>query len=94
VREDEHVDEALSIPAVFALQVTAHPDKTAVIGADKIYTYKELDEASNKVANGLLRAGAEKGSVVAIMLRRTSRTVAASMGIIKAGCCFLPIDPE
>jgi amino acid adenylation domain-containing protein len=94
IREDEHLDDALSIPEVFAQHAQRSPDKTAVIGSDRSYTYRELAETTDKIANALIVKGVNPGTPVAFILHRTSRIPAAQLGIIKSGGCFLPIDPE
>jgi amino acid adenylation domain-containing protein len=94
IRNDERLDDALSIPEVFAKQVKSHPEKIAVIGKDRSYTYRELSEVTDKIANFITSKGAKPGSPVAFILRRTSKIPAAELGIIKSGCCFIPIDPD
>jgi amino acid adenylation domain-containing protein len=94
IRADEHVDETLSIPDVFAQHALKDPGKAAVIGTDRSYTYAELADVTDRIANALIANGVRPGSPVAFILRRTSRIPAAQLGIIKSGGCFIPIDPD
>jgi amino acid adenylation domain-containing protein len=94
IREDEHLGDALSIPEIFARQVKKNPSKLAIVGSDRSYTYGELADTTNRLANALIARGVTPGSPVAFILRRTSKIPAAQLGIIKSGCCFIPIDPE
>lgn len=86
----------LKVPAhrLFEMQVEKHPDKKAVTTSDATYTYKELNEHANRIANYLLDAGIKTGDMVGIVLERTVDLVAAQLGILKAGGAFLPMLPE
>ena len=78
----------------FEAQAELKPDDIALISNEKTYTYKELNELSNRVANGLIERGVEPGHNVLIMLPRTGELIASIIGILKAGCAFIPIDME
>ena len=45
------------------------PNRAAIIDDDGTFTFKELDEAANAVANGLLAEGVRGGDGVAILAR-------------------------
>jgi acetyl-CoA synthetase len=49
-------------------------------------TYGELDVLSNRVANGLRRAGVDCGGAVAVVLPMSPEAVAIYLGLVKAGC--------
>jgi amino acid adenylation domain-containing protein len=70
------------------------PDHIALLACDCSYTYAELNAEANKVANALLKLGVQKEERVAFMLRRTSRVLVAMLGVLKAGCAYIPLDPE
>lgn len=54
-----HVREKNTIPKIFAETVQRHGDKTALIfeGTGERWTFLQLDEYSNRVANFLLERG-------------------------------------
>jgi non-ribosomal peptide synthetase component F len=74
--------------------VESKPDEIALISNGKEYTYSELNELSNRVANGLIKRGVEPKHNILIMLPRTADLIASILGILKAGCGFIPIDLE
>ncbi|WP_458406165.1 amino acid adenylation domain-containing protein [Methanobrevibacter sp.] len=78
----------------FEAQVESKPNDIALVSNEKEFTYKQLNELSNKVANGLIRRGVEPRHNILIMLPRTSNLIAAIIGVLKAGCGFIPIDME
>ncbi len=57
-------------------------------------SYRELDEASNRLARALMARGAAPGSVVALICDRGIDMVAAWLAVLKAGAAYLPIDPD
>lgn len=68
--------------------------QAAVVCAQKSVTYRELEEKSNSLANFLLVSGARKSDLVAILTDDVAEAIAAILGILKAGCAFVPLDPQ
>ncbi|PZE20567.1 non-ribosomal peptide synthetase [Paenibacillus xerothermodurans] len=83
-----------TIHALFEEQAERVPDKVAVVlGADEL-TYRELNERANRLA-GLLRAkGVQPESIIGMMLEPSVDVVVAIIAILKAGCAYMPIDPD
>ncbi len=78
----------------FEYQAKLHPERTAIIACDGKFTYAETDRRANVIANALLKRGVKSGSRVVILLDRTSKFLAAMLGILKAGGAFIPTCPE
>lgn len=69
-------------------------DRIAVVEADREITYAELDRWSRSIAVELVRAvGPMRGRSVAIAGPRGAATIAAMLGVVRAGGWFVPIDP-
>ena len=66
--------------------------KTAIVMGDRRVSYAELDAASNKVANALIKMGVSKGDHVAMMLPNSPEFASIYFGIIKAGSIAVPLD--
>lgn len=66
--------------------------KTAVVLGDRRLSYAELDEASNKVANALLKMGTGKGDRVAMLLANSPEFIIIYFGIVKTGGIAVPLD--
>jgi len=82
--------------------VLKHPQKTALEFASALHedkfvsqcwTYKELDAEGNKIANLLLKNGVKPGRLVAICFDKCPEASFAILGILKAGCAFVAVDP-
>lgn len=69
-----------------------YPDKPALVSGDKVMTYKELDEATNQVAQGLLDLGLKRFDRVAILAHNTIHHVLTWLGTAKAGGIYLAIN--
>jgi amino acid adenylation domain-containing protein/non-ribosomal peptide synthase protein (TIGR01720 family) len=82
-----------SIPAAFAAQVARVPEAAALSGTERSWTYRELDDASNQLANLLSQAGVGAGQRVALLLPRTADAVVAILAVLKTGAAYVAIDP-
>lgn len=60
----------------------------------RFFTYEELDQDSNKVSNLLVHSGIKPGDVVAICFEKCVEATVASIGILKAGCICVALDPN
>lgn len=58
-----------------------------------MFTYKQIDEASNILAHHFLAKGVRRGDVVMVYAHRGVDLVVAVMGVLKAGATFSVIDP-
>jgi amino acid adenylation domain-containing protein len=56
-------------------------------------SYRQLDQLSNNFAQRLRKAGLTSGARVALLAERSMGLIAALMGVSKAGCVFIPMDP-
>ncbi|WP_156749594.1 non-ribosomal peptide synthetase, partial [Mycobacterium sp. E1747] len=83
----------VSIPAAFAAQAARTPDGVAVSFQGGSLTYRELDEASNRLAHALAEYGVGPGDSVGLMFTRSAEAVIAMLGVLKAGAAYVPIDP-
>uniref|UniRef100_A0A3B3UXW0 Very long-chain fatty acid transport protein n=1 Tax=Poecilia latipinna TaxID=48699 RepID=A0A3B3UXW0_9TELE len=82
-----HVREKNTLPKIFAETVQRHGDKTALIfeGTGERWTFRQLDEYSNRVANLLLGRGFKEGDVVALFMENRSQYVGLWLGMAKIG---------
>ena len=56
-------------------------------------TYRELDEAANRLAHLLAGQGAGPGERVALLFSRSAEAIVAILAVLKTGAAYLPIDP-
>ncbi|MET0342257.1 MAG: non-ribosomal peptide synthase/polyketide synthase [Polyangiales bacterium] len=88
------IDAALGYAGLFAARVRANPESTAVRAGDDVLSYQALDALSSRVASALRAAGLGAESRVAVLTARGVALVASAVGILKAGCAYVPLDPQ
>ncbi len=88
-------DDSQTIVSLFKAQAAATPDKLAVVYHDVRLSYKELDSRTDAIA-ALVQSKVKgvKESVVSILIGRSEWMVIASLGVLKAGCAYQPLDPS
>jgi ferricrocin synthase len=59
-----------------------------------VWTYEELDTEGNKIANILMHHGALQADLIAICFDKCPEASFAILGILKAGCAFVALDPN
>ena len=84
---------AVSIPVLFAAQVARTPEAAALTFEGRSMTYRELDEAANRLAHLLTAHGAGPGQCVGLLLSRSAEAIIAIVAVLKTGAAYLPIDP-
>src|SRR5699024_3181557 len=69
-----------------------NPEQVALHFANRRWTYRELDEASNRLARQLLGAGLEKGDRVAAYGRNSDGYLLLWLAAAKAGLVHVPVN--
>lgn len=59
----------------------------------QVFSYKQINEASNVLAHHFVSSGVQRGEVVMIYAHRGVDLVVAVMGVLKAGATFSVLDP-
>ncbi|HEY0754794.1 MAG TPA: amino acid adenylation domain-containing protein [Ktedonobacteraceae bacterium] len=83
----------LYVPHLISQQARATPDALALTADGKELSYRELDRRANQVAHYLKKSDMEPAALVGICLPRSLDLVVGLLGILKAGCAYLPLDP-
>jgi amino acid adenylation domain-containing protein len=78
---------------VFEARARRHPAAVAARCGERQWTYDELNRRANRIAWTLLAAGRGREDIVAVAAARNLNWLAAVLGILKAGCAYLPVDP-
>ncbi|MFC1985719.1 class I adenylate-forming enzyme family protein [Chloroflexota bacterium] len=82
----------MSLKLMLEETVAHHGEKAAIISGERRLSYAELDEASNKVANALIKMGVNKGDRVVMLLSNSPEFVITYFGIVKTGAVAVPLD--
>ncbi|MGW3204469.1 amino acid adenylation domain-containing protein [Streptomyces sp. NPDC001135] len=81
-----------TVDGLFAEVARARPDAVAVTAKDTSLTYAELDARAERTAAGLRALGVAPGSMVGVALERDADLVVTLLGVLKAGCAYVPMD--
>ena len=81
-----------SIPDQFRATAAAHADAAAIVFADHVLTFAEVDRASDRVAAGLASLGLAKGVRVGLYCINSAEFAICYLGIVKAGGVVLPVN--
>jgi len=88
-------DASQTIVSLFREQAVKTPDNLAVVYHDVRLTYKEVDERTDAIAARILNEISPlPETVVSILIGRSEWMVLASLGALKAGCAYQPLDPS
>ena len=75
-------------------QAAENPQATALISGDQSMTYEELERKSNGLAMVLHKKGIGPDKPVGLYHDRSLNMVVGLLGILKAGGCYVPLDPD
>ncbi|MFC2072541.1 class I adenylate-forming enzyme family protein [Chloroflexota bacterium] len=85
---------SLSLKLMLEEAAGRYKEKTAIVFGDRRLSYTDLDEASNKVANALIKMGVNKGDRIAMLLSNSPEFVITYFGIVKTGAIAVPLDTQ
>lgn len=88
------MDRTDTISGRFDAIVRRYADLPAVEGERITMSYRELDEASRRLAERLGEEGVGTGSFVPMLMRRSPAFVVGVLGVLRCGGAYAPIDPE
>ncbi|MEZ4725528.1 MAG: amino acid adenylation domain-containing protein [Caldilineaceae bacterium] len=81
-----------SIPARFVAQVRRAPDQLAIKTKRYAWSYQELNQRADQLAQALL-AGEREAGRIALLFEHDAPMIAAMLGVLKAGKTYVALDP-
>ena len=78
----------------FTQAAQQYATNTALVHNGVALTYAELEQRSNFLAEQLQQCGIKPGEPLGIALERGIELVIALIGVLKAGGCYIPMDPH
>ncbi|MFD8000881.1 non-ribosomal peptide synthetase [Streptomyces mirabilis] len=79
---------------LFEERVRRHPEAVAAVQGERGWSYQELNRRANRIARQLHQRGLRSEDVVAVVTERTPEWLAAVLAVLKAGGCYLPLEPH
>ena len=94
-------NEDVTLHQLFEEQVERTPDNIAVVYKDESITYRQLNEKANRLGHAIrghyrtiYKEGILPDTPIGICMDRGVGMIVAILGILKAGCAYMPIDPS
>ncbi|MCG7535155.1 amino acid adenylation domain-containing protein [Pseudoalteromonas sp. OOF1S-7] len=84
---------AHSVATAFTAQALRNPEKIALIDGTHEISYQLLLRRAEAVAATLINSGIEPGALVGVCMARRWELVATLLGVLRAGCAYVPLDP-
>lgn len=83
----------------FERNTASRPEHPALVfqsgdGSRTVWSFQELNEQANKIAQALLDRGVQTDDVVPIHMPKSPGFYAGILGVLKAGAAFAPIQPD
>ena len=75
-------------------RMNEYGSKVAIFDNNKSFTYNELNNMSDSIMNYLNDNGIDTEDIVVIYMERSYLSVCSTLGILKSGAAFLPIDTK
>ena len=57
------------------------------------WSYRELDQRSEKIARGIVRCCGREEEQIALLLEHDAPMIAATLGVLKSGKAYVALDP-
>jgi len=92
--QDADYPRSRRIEEWFRRRVRLQPNAIAVDDGQRLLTYAQLDDHSDRLASALVHSGVSRSDRVAVFLARSVDLATATMAVLKAGAVYVPIDPR
>lgn len=86
------LDQPISIPRLLQHGLAAKPDELALVSPATRWTWRELEQATDRLAAHLLALGLKPGDRVASLMPNRTALLAHYLGCLKAGLVITPLN--
>lgn len=78
----------------FLEEAKTRPHSVALFDRGQEYTYFDLDRRSNEIALALHELSPTSNEIIALYMQRGHSFIVSALGVLKAGHCYMPLDPN
>ncbi len=83
-----------TLVSLFAKGVKEFPNNVAVKDSNSQWTWSQLDQYSDVIAQEILKLDINEEASVCLLLKRSNYMMAALLGVLKSGNAYVPLDPS
>lgn len=94
VTTQPEVTDSRTIDELFRDIARDRPNAVALVAGERVVTYADLDAMSDAIAVALRARGSRPGASIGLCMERGTEAVAAMLGVLKAGCAYVPLEPS
>lgn len=87
------VKDTVPLHQLFEQQVDQQPSAVALVFGQLTLSYADINTQANRLAHLLIDRGVGAEDRVGILLSRTPAMLIAILAVLKAGGCYVPLDP-
>src|SRR5215217_3181446 len=87
------LDSTPLVHELFAQQAIQRGNAPALLFEEQTLTFEQINRRANQLAHHLLNHGTGVETTIGVMLERGPASLVALLAVIKAGGCYLPLDP-
>ena len=86
-----HLKPSSCIHQLFEIQASINRMAPAVTDGHTTYNYQQLNRFANQIAHFLIKKNAGPEKKVLLLLEQTPDLIAILLGVLKSGCCYIPL---
>jgi len=79
---------------IFLNHVKQTPNAEALRFEDTVYSYYELNQSANRLANSIIQLDIKPNTLLPLFMERGAKKIISILGILKSGCAYVPINHE
>ncbi|AXG70998.1 linear gramicidin synthase subunit B [Kordia sp. SMS9] len=83
-----------TIVDLIKIETLNNPTRTAIVDGELRVSYAMLQDKANEVAGELISHNIAPKSLVAVCMNRSWELIATLIGVMQAGCAYVPLDPS
>lgn len=94
VHGDAANNATLTICDLIEKQAQTKPTQIAIVDGETQIDFECFNAKANAVAGALNARGIRRGALVGVCMNRTWELIATLLGVMRAGCAYVPLDPK
>lgn len=91
---EKHYPQSRCLHSLVQEQAARTPESIALVTLTESFSYKRINDLSNRLACFLHTRGIGLGQYIALIMKSSAELMIAELAVMKTGAAFCPIDPD